>query len=151
MRDRLKFMATLGIVVLSGALVVATLALTGGPVHARKEHRDDVRMQDLRAIQQYVSCAAASSTGPLPDRPAPVAGCGTLPRLSDPYTGQRYRYEVLNLRTIRLCADFELPPDPRMQSEDEAIGAGPDCRDMRVWGRDDIADPGEPPPDPPAN
>lgn len=141
MRDRSRTTATAGITALSATLVVAALVMTGGPVHARKEYRDNVRMQDLRAITRHVGCAVANSTGPLPDRPEAVAGCGMPPRMQDPYTGQPYRYAVLDPRTIRLCAGFELPPDPHRQTDDESIGADPDCRDLRVWRPDVVLDP----------
>ena len=140
MRDRLRTVATVGIAALSAGLVVAALALTGGPVHARQEYRDNIRMRDLREIARHVGCAVEGSTGPLPASPEAVAGCGNPPRMLDPYTGQPYRYEVLDLRTVRLCAGFELPPDPHQQGANESIGADPDCRDLRVWRPDAVLD-----------
>lgn len=131
-----KTAATIGITALSAGLVIAALALTGGPTHARKEYRDNVRLEDLRAIQQHIACSVTNATDPLPDQPTAVAGCGAMPRMRDPYSDVPYQYQVLDLRTIRLCAGFELPADPRRMPEDanadEAVGAGPNCRDFRI-------------------
>lgn len=135
MRKRLKFLATSGIVALTGAMVVAALVLTGGPVQARKEYRDNIRAEDLRTIRWHVECMASVDTGPLPKAPTTVPGCGAVLRMQDPYTGASYRYEVVNAQTIRLCADFELPPDRRRMGSDESVSSDPNCRDYRIAAR----------------
>lgn len=136
MRDRLRITATIGITALSAGLVVVAMVLTGGPVQARKEYRDNIRLQDLRAIRQHVACTVADRAGPLPEVLEPVSGCGMVPRLRDPYTDVAYRYEVLDHRTLRLCAGFEVSADPHQQTGDETIGPDPDCRDFRIWRSD---------------
>lgn len=94
------------------ALVVAALALslwaTGGPAAGQRESRDRVRMDDLRALSQFVDCLA-DERGTLPETPAPHPACVQPDRDRDPYSGRRYVYERLSDTSYRLCAGFEAP------------------------------------------
>ena len=138
MPDRLKTIAAWSIAGLAGVVVAAAIAMTGGPVEARKEHRDRQRLADFRAISAHLSCMVGDDTGPLPETPAPAPGCRDTPRLSDPFTGQPYGYHVVDDQTIRLCAGFEArnPPDRSglgLGPVNEGSDAGQGCREYRIY------------------
>lgn len=99
--------------------VALGLYLTGGPDRARKEKHDREREQDLMTLANWVDCVAAAR-GQLPATLQGDPQCDWKLRLADPFTGAPYRYQVVTPRRYRLCAAFELPPQP------------PDQR----WGRD---------------
>ncbi|WP_224767555.1 hypothetical protein [Paracoccus yeei] len=105
-----KGWAAAAIAVLSALTIVAGLALTGGPGTARKQNRDRDREQDLMALASFVDCLATEANA-LPTSLDPTRQCDRRLRVSDPHSGTPYRYQVLDPRRYRLCADFELPPD----------------------------------------
>lgn len=92
--------------------VVIGLYMTGGPDLARKERRDNERMQELLAVGTWVDCVAGE-LGSLPPTLQKSQQCDWMPRIDDPYTGAPYRYEVLAPNRYRICANFDLPPPPR--------------------------------------
>ena len=141
MSDRLKRFSVLAISGLALGSVIAAFALTGGPIQARKEYRDRIRLADMRAMHWHVQCMADAQGGPLPEDLAVMSGCGALPRMADPFTDQPYLYEVLNDRTIRICAGLELEGKDAqaMGGDDESAAvdegtaeAVPGCRDYRI-------------------
>ena len=115
-----KGWAAIAQAVIAAIVIGAGLALTGGPVEARKERRDRERESDLATLTGLVDCLAQENRGQLPDRLAPTSECDWQSDLADPFTGQPYRYERTGPRGYRLCAGFETPP--------------PDTRGP--WGRD---------------
>lgn len=102
--------ASWGIAALAGAAVIAGLSIAGGPAQARKERRDEARMDDLQRLATHVACLARDSgLTRLPADLSPTPGCpGPVP-LTDSRTGEAYRVEPLDGRKYRLCAAFELP------------------------------------------
>lgn len=107
-----KRLASLGLAALAAAAVLAGLALTGGPMEARRERRDAAREGDLMALARQVECLAQQDDGALPPQVAASEACPFTGRLADPFTGMAYRYEAIDDRSWRLCAAFETPPDP---------------------------------------
>ncbi len=105
----IKGWATLAIALLAATAVVAGLALTGGPGHARKERRDRERENDLANLGRLVVCLARENGDRLPEMLDTTPRCDRQVRLADPFTGEPYRYEVTGPRSYRLCAGFELP------------------------------------------
>lgn len=95
---------------LSVAVLAAGFAASGGPAQGRAEKRDRTRDSDLSAIQMLLSCKA-DAAGRLITDPTPTEACPMTPRLADPFTGAPYRIEPIAPASVRLCADFELPPD----------------------------------------
>ncbi|MEF9602927.1 hypothetical protein O4J55_11450, partial [Paracoccus sp. PXZ] len=106
----IKGWATIAIALLAAVAVVAGLALTGGPGHARKERRDRERESDLADLGRLVVCLARENDDRLPEALETTPPCDWQVRLADPFTGVPYRYEVTGPRSYRLCAGFELPP-----------------------------------------
>lgn len=106
-----KGFASMGLAGLALAAVIAGLVLTGGPVQARKERRDETRSDDLMAIARQVECLA-DTFGALPTEVSATEVCPFTGRLADPFTGAAYSYTPLNTRSWRLCAVFETPPEP---------------------------------------
>ncbi|KRW95763.1 hypothetical protein [Paracoccus sp. MKU1] len=130
----IKGWATIAIALLAAVAVVAGLALTGGPGHARKERRDRERESDLADLGRLVVCLARENGDRLPEALETTPPCDWQVRLADPFTGVPYRYEVTGPRSYRLCAGFELPPrrSPGLAERDETgcsarsfIPAGP--------------------------
>lgn len=80
-------------------------------MQARKERRDEARIEDLQRIAAHVGCLAGESgLRRLPADLSPTPGCpGPVP-LADNRTGEAYRVEPLDAGKYRLCAGFELPP-----------------------------------------
>lgn len=109
-----KGFASMGLAGLALAAVIAGLVLTGGPVQARKERRDETRSDDLMAIARQVECLADTS-GALPAEVSATEVCPFTGRMADPFTGAAYSYTPLDTRNWRLCAVFETPPtEPRL-------------------------------------
>lgn len=106
--------ASWAIAALAGGAVAAGLVLAGGPVQARKERRDDARVEDLQRLAAHIDCLASESAERrLPADLASTPGCpGPVP-LADSRTGQPYRIEPLDAGRYRLCAAFELPATVR--------------------------------------
>ena len=96
------------------ALLLVALGLwaVGGPGAARAERRDEVRQEDLAAINRALACLAEAGR-PLPaalgDLDAQGTGCVLPTRLADPYDGAPYGFERLGERSVLLCAGFERP------------------------------------------
>ena len=105
---RTRGTATTAIAISAAAAVIAGLIVSGGPIRARMENRDESRIRDLRQINENVDCQA-NTLGRLPDTPRPTEACPGVFPLTDPYTDQPYRYERVDDRHWRVCASFELP------------------------------------------
>lgn len=104
------------LVILSGlvvlVVVVAGLAVVGGPDTGRRDRRDAARLDALRQIAAALACHAEAGSGP----PGPATLADISPaclasdagrRLSDPQTGAPYRIEYPTPDRARVCADFE--------------------------------------------
>lgn len=101
--------AAWAVAALAGVAVVAGLSIAGGPGQARKERRDEARMEDLSRLSGHISCLVADSgVRELPAALTATPGCpGPVP-LTDSWTGEAYRIEPLEKGKYRLCAGFEL-------------------------------------------
>ena len=101
-----------GIAALAAILIAGGLALGGGPVQARKERRDDARVDDIQRIAGHITCLVGDSGAQrVPDDLAPTPECpGPVP-LVDIRGGEPYRIEQLDDGKYRICAAFELPPE----------------------------------------
>ncbi len=115
-------------------MLVVTLALTftGGPGQGRMERRDETRLQDLQLIASQVECLALAAEGQLPAGPGPTPLCPADPRVTDPYTGTPYRYEILSADAFRLCADFETDLAARMPWNPVDVDAEAGCLHFRL-------------------
>ncbi|MFM8719978.1 MAG: hypothetical protein ACKOFH_10690, partial [Chthoniobacterales bacterium] len=96
------------------AVVVGALWLAGGPVQARAQSLDQLRMQDLRNIYYNVNSFYRQQKR----LPASLEECDRNPgtfieRKKDPATGAPYRYEIVDEDTFALSADFSLPSIPQ--------------------------------------
>lgn len=98
--------ASWAIVLVGGAVMIAGLAVVGGPGQARKEQRDETRMAHLRELGAHATCLATQS-GALSARMDTTADCGSPPDVSDPLTGQPYQIELLDSGNLRICAEME--------------------------------------------
>ena len=104
--------ASLAIAALAAVLVIAGLVMVGGPMQARKERRDQARMDDLALLADHVDCLSQTEQGSvLPADLAATPSCPAPDRLADD-SGAPYRYQPTDALHYRLCAKFELPPDP---------------------------------------
>jgi hypothetical protein len=92
---------------LAAGLVVAGLLAVGGPGTARVERRDDVRLDDIQRLADYVRCVADTQDRTLPEALRPVETCQGGQRFEDPFSGTPYRYEKITETAFRLCAGFE--------------------------------------------
>lgn len=110
----------------AGAAVIAGLATAGGPMQARKERRDEARMDDLRRLAVHIGCLSdEGGQAQVPSDLSPTPGCpGPVP-LTDSRTGEAYRIAPLQAGKYRLCAGFELPPPP--QSLWDGVRRDGDC------------------------
>lgn len=102
---------------LSLTVLGAGLVMTGGPGQGRAERRDQTRSMDLSEIQGLLICKAHQDRR-LGTDPTPTDACPMTPRLADPFTDTPYRIELIAPDTIRLCADFELPPRDDSRSDE---------------------------------
>lgn len=100
-----------GLTALSLAVLVAGIVATGGPAQGRAEKRDATRLRDLSEIQTLLHCKAQQA-GQVGTDPTPTDACPMTPRLADPFTNAPYRIELVAPDRVRLCAAFELPPEP---------------------------------------
>lgn len=137
MRDG-RTWAARGLAGLALVTAAAALALTGGPWQARKEHRDGIRTSDMRAIATHVQCVVNVNGGTVPQTLEGRPGCNELPRLSDPFSGEPYLYEVLGPWLVRVCGTVELTPDQQRNvwyndhMPDESPGTRAGCREYRI-------------------
>lgn len=103
--------ATHAITALGVAAILGGFWIAGGPGQGRAERRDEMRRADLWAIQSQLGCLARER-GVLSPEIGTTAACPAEPRLSDPVTGQLYVIETIDDENLRLCASFDIPPDP---------------------------------------
>lgn len=93
-------LAGLGLVALALLLVLLGLWQVGGPETARRELRDDQRLQDLIDFARHLSCTSAQAD-------AAEQFCGAAPRDRDRYTQQPFQ-----VRGDQVCAVFETALTP---------------------------------------
>jgi hypothetical protein len=115
---RLVAIASVIIVLVLGALLI------GSPGTERDRRLDDIRVNDLRTIQQEVRTISVDYTSQKPALKATLPA--TLqevqekavynqPTIVDPVSGEEYEYRVTGTQTLELCADFATE---RMQTYD---------------------------------
>jgi len=98
----------IGLAGLALAAVIAALVSGGSPGTGRAEARDDARRTDLSRLADLALCIDREENG-LPDVLGPHDICNPDPPLDDPFTGERYGYNLLSHESFRLCATFERP------------------------------------------
>lgn len=85
----------------------------GGPATGKQEKRDKLRMSDISKLNGHVRCIAKISDETLPEvlpsESETIPECAPAPRLTDPFTNERYVYERISDKAFRLCAAFENP------------------------------------------
>lgn len=142
-----KGLASLGLGLLAGAAVIGGLLVTGGPLQARKERRDETRLGDLMAMAGQVECLSEQGAGTLPRAVTATEACPFTGRLADPFDGAAYRYEPIDARSWRLCAVFETPPEPASRYS-EAVRSADGCtvrhlpRPVALRGHDPVDEAG---------
>lgn len=109
-RGTMQVWATRAMAALSAAAVAAGLWVAGGPARGRMERHDEARQSDLMRLSEHIDCLAQD--GRMPADLAETDRCPGPIRRADPYTGTPYRVEPLAPASYRLCAAFDLPPDP---------------------------------------
>lgn len=90
---------------LAALAIAAGLWLTGGPAQGRAEMRDRERQSDIAGLTAHARCL--TQEGEVVPPMTTTAGCPGLPRLSDPWTGEPYRIEMLKTGQLRICANLE--------------------------------------------
>ncbi len=143
-RIRTQKGATIAIAALALLAVVGGLMLAGGPGRGRAERHDAIRVDDLQQLSGHVACLSTRD-GRMPADLAETAACPGPIRLADPFTGAPYRIEPLEARKFRICAGFELPPDPAPRRW-SGQGRDGDCMVFDLPRPDDPAQATEPPP-----
>jgi hypothetical protein len=107
--------------------VVAGIVVLGSPSTQRKERFDSVRVQNLGAIERFVTSYAKThkrlpdSFGTLTEEP------GYLVPRGDPDSGAPYEYEPLGRDTYRLCATFGTATSSEAPESTWAHGIGRQC------------------------
>ncbi len=106
---RLVFYLSFAVVVLA---VGAGLVVLGPPARARARRLDGQRVGDLRnlsnALDHYVD-----KRGALPRTLSELEGEPWMRlRITDPVTGQEYRYRVLDEHRCELCGTFDAASGP---------------------------------------
>lgn len=127
---------------ITGVVLVAIGAaflLTGSPQDERARRLDQARVTDLQALRSAIA-DHYDRTHAFPASLEELARKSPLPlRMTDPVGGRLYAYEVVDVRTFRLCAVFDLPtPDEeaRMRADPWAHRAGRQCFRFRLRERD---------------
>lgn len=93
-----------GVVVAS--TVVAAIVVMGTPGGQRQLRQDERRVRDLDSIRDDIQ-SWANERGELPpDLGTLQRRPGVNLRVTDPFTGEPYRYEPIDARRYRLCATF---------------------------------------------
>ena len=133
-----KGIASIGLVALAGGLIVLALLLTGGPLYARKEWRDQDRLGAIGAIWTHASCQARQGAG-LPEKLSAMPPCGEAPKMQD-RLGVPYTYTRVSPTEARVCATFELSLPQDSAFGGVATPGQPGCWDF-VIARRDSADP----------
>lgn len=111
------------------SLIFSLLALwtIGGPVQARSERRDAIRLNDLNALNWHLGCLQRAGQGI--DGSAP--DCPSRPRDHDPFTDEAYRMELLPNGARLLCADFESSPSLPDWMNAHTSSESPGCLQFR--------------------
>lgn len=135
-----KHVASVGLGLLSVATVVGGLLVTGGPLQARKERRDETRLADLMAMSRQVECLSEQGDGQLPRDVRATDACPFTGRLADPFDGHAYRYEPIDSRSWRLCAVFETPAEAASRYGEASIMAD-GCTVQHLPPRVELRDP----------
>lgn len=136
--------------------VVTGFIVAGSPSLERARRMDEQRVAALQqvadAVGMYVDAHEKVPASLEELEGSAQQGLGIwLPKLTDPTTGERYRYEATDALTYRLCATFEA--DPRKQdgneiNQDFKRGGTPDftkrtrgesCWDVNLKERADAA------------
>lgn len=87
--------------------VVAAIMVMGTPGAQRQLRQDERRVRDLDSLRDDVE-AWAKQRGELPPDLATLERRpGVRLRVTDPFTGEPYRYEPIDARRYRLCATFQ--------------------------------------------
>lgn len=116
-RTHTLFSIVMSVVVL--AAIVWGVALVGSPATARLQRFDYQRLADLRTVSREVQrlCQDPDIKDAL-KRPLPATldELATIARserinLTDPETGERYSYTIVDSTTYELCATFSLTRD----------------------------------------
>lgn len=112
----------IALTLLVAASILAGLWTVGGPVQARSDRRDAIRLDDLHILHWHLRCLLR--TGHSIDASAP--DCPSRPRDRDPFTDQLYRIELQSGSDLVLCAEFEndipLPAWANAQISSDAPG-----------------------------
>jgi hypothetical protein len=118
-------------VVVVGA-VVAGIVVLGSPSAQRQQRFDSVRVQDLGAIERFVTSFARIHKR-LPDSfDTLTKEPGYLVPRGDPDSGAPYEYETLGRDTYRLCATFGTVSSPEASESTWAHGIGRQCFDRHA-------------------
>lgn len=96
------------VVLIVGGGLIAGFMIVGGPGYARMERHDIERASDLRTMGDYYRCVLAQKNraddAALPPR---CTGYEQTPDLTDPTTGEPYRYTRLGPEAFEVCATFQ--------------------------------------------
>ena len=100
---------------LAAVAIVGGIMIAGGPGQGRAERRDDQRREDLSRIESQLRCQSMEARALIDDLAATEA-CPETPQREDRQTGTPYRIERIDDENLRLCAAFEIAPDPARQT-----------------------------------
>jgi hypothetical protein len=88
------------------AAVVAAIAVVESPAKERQRRLDQVRTQDLRAVQRLVNAYWKLHTS-LPENLIVLSQAPGFEKIpTDPQTQQPYEYSIVGKAQFRLCAAF---------------------------------------------
>ncbi|GGE58870.1 type II secretion system protein [Actibacterium pelagium] len=102
-------LAKIGFGVVVVLAIIGGIVTVGGPATGRMEKRDQARLSDIRALQNYVTCVARARDKTLPDSLDGNNECRRELDRTDPFDGTPYVYRKLSETSYELCANFELP------------------------------------------
>ncbi|MES3004723.1 MAG: DUF5671 domain-containing protein [Patescibacteria group bacterium] len=106
--------------------IVLGFAVLGSPATQRKYKQDNHKMNNLQEINNFITSFYAENEK-LPETLNDSMGLGYYPIIIDSQTQKPYEYIKTGDLTYSLCAEFNLPSDPKMES----ISAP---RDMYYYG-----------------
>jgi hypothetical protein len=122
-------------IVSSATVVVAVLAglyLSGSPGEQRLLRLDERRVSDMLQLSYDISRYWEQS-GRLPPELAALVDGQRLRRLpTDPQTELAYRYEIADMDSYRLCAEFSRPSIQAAPEDFWAHQAGTQCFELNV-------------------